>query len=163
MSIALDGFAVLRKLGKHADVFAPVRSDVDKAARALIVKCLKAKSVGIDGLRDISSALGEDQFELVVEGLKDAEVKSMLARLDKHHPEVKAGSAAWRREHLLAVATGKADASAPRAKAAKPSEPRARKTSAPKKAKPSKNTDAPPKRLQSDVMDLFREGGKRKS
>lgn len=155
MSIALDGFAVLRKLGKHAGAFAPVRSDVDKAARALVVKCLKAKSVGIDGLRDISSALGEDQFELVVEGLKDAETKSILTRLDKHHPEVKTGTAAWRREHLLAVAQGKADPSAPRAKAPK--------TSSPKKAKPSKNTDAAPKRLQSDVMDLFRESGKRKS
>lgn len=159
MSIALDGFAVLRKLGKHAEAFAPVRSDVDKAARALVVKCLKAKSVGIDGLRDIYGALGEDQFALLLEGVTDTDVKSILTRLDKHHPEVKAGPASWRREHLLAVAKGKADASARRPKVTKTTAP---KISAPKKAKGAKNTDAAPKRLQSDVMDLFREGGKRK-
>jgi hypothetical protein len=82
MSIALDGFEVFRQLGKHADIFAPVRADVDKQARALVVKCLKAKSVGLDSLREIRRALGENQFGLVVEGLKDAEVKSVVSRLD---------------------------------------------------------------------------------
>ena len=146
MSIALDGFEVLLRLGKNANVFAAVRVDVDKAARALVVKCLKSKSVGIDALRQIQKALGGDQFELLIEGLKDAELKSMLTRLDKHHPEVKTGSAAWRRQHLKALADGSEAPSPPPVKAKK----------AAKKAK------AEPARLQSDVMDLFREGGKRK-
>src|ERR1700754_2938267 len=100
MSIALDGFEVFRQLGKHAEVFAPIRADVDKQAKALIVKCLKAKSVGLDALRHIRKALGEDQFGLILEGLKDSEAKSILTRIDKHHPELKVGSAAWRRQHL---------------------------------------------------------------
>ena len=51
MILALDGFEVLRRLGKHAEVFEVVRGDVDKQARALVVKCLKAKSIGFDALR----------------------------------------------------------------------------------------------------------------
>ena len=147
MSIALDSYEVLRAIGKHADVFKPVRAEVDKAARALVVKCLKAKAVGLDALRDISGALGSEPFELLVEGLKDAELKSILSRLDKHHPELKTASAAWRRQHLLALATGEAPASPP-AKAAK--------KGAAKKAK------AEPARLHSETMDVFRESGKKK-
>jgi hypothetical protein len=146
MSIALDGFEVLRRLGKHADVFAAVRSDVDKAARTLVVKCLKTKSVGSDALRDIHKALGTDQFELVLESLKDAEVKSILTRLDKHHPDLKQEAPAWRREHLKALAEGSSSPSPQPAK----------------KAKASKKAKAEPARLESEVMDLYREGGKRK-
>ncbi len=149
MPIALDSYDVLRRIGKHADLFKPVRADVDKAARALVVKCLKDKSAGIDALRAIGEALGEASFGLLVEGLKDTEAKSILTRLDKHHPEVKTGTAAWRRQHLLALATGAMDASPPPAKPAK-------------KAKAAKKEKPEPARLQSDVMDLFRQGEKRK-
>ena len=64
MSIALDGFEVFRQLGKHADAFAARRADVDKQARALVVKCLKAKSVGLGELRDIRKALGQNNLDL---------------------------------------------------------------------------------------------------
>ena len=147
MSIALDSFEVLHAIGKHADLFKPVRVEVDKAARALVTKCLKAKTVGLEALRDLQRAIGNEPFELLVEGLKDAELKSILARLDKHHPELKSASASWRRQHLLALATGEA-AAPPPAKAAK--------KSAAKKAK------AEPERLRSDTMDVFKHGDKRK-
>src|SRR5277367_3610880 len=119
MTLALDGFEVLRRLGKHAEVFAIVRADVDKQARALVVKCLKAKSVGFDALREVHKALGEEQFGLVLEGLKDAEVKTILTRLDKHHAELKGGTASWRREHLLELAKGSSAPSLPPTKPAK--------------------------------------------
>ena len=106
MSIALDGFDLLRRLGKHADAFAVVRADVDKQARALVVKCLKAKSTGLDTLREIQKALSDEPFALVVEGLKDAEVKSILTRIDKHNGDVKGETATWRRQHLGALADG---------------------------------------------------------
>ncbi|MBV8696471.1 hypothetical protein [Bradyrhizobium sp.] len=146
MSIALDGFEVFRQLGKHADVFGPIRADVDKQARALVVKCLKTKSVGLDKVRGIRTALGEDQFGLLLDGLKDAEVKSVVTRLDKHHPDLKAGTTAWRREHLGALADGSSAPHAPPVKV---------KKAAAKKAK------AEPARLQSEVVDIYREGGKK--
>ena len=140
MSIALDGFEVFLQLGKHAEVFAPIRADVDKQARALVAKCLKAKVVGLDALHDIRKALGKEQFELLVEGLKDTEVKSVLTRIDKHHPEIKGGTAAWRRQHLGALANGMSMPHAP-----------------PTKAKKSANKKKPePPRLQSEVVDVYR-------
>jgi hypothetical protein len=140
MSIALDGFEVFLRLGRHAEVFAPIRVDVDKQARALVAKCLKAKAVGLDALHDIRKALGSEQFELLVEGLKDAEVKSVLTRVDKHHPEIKSGTAAWRRQHLDALASGVTMPLAPPTKA--------------KKGAAKKRTE--PARLQNEVVDVYR-------
>ena len=147
MSIVLDGFVVFRQVGKHAEVFAPIRADVDKQARALVVKCLKAKSVGLDGLRDIRKALGQEQFGFVLEGLKDTEVKSVLTRLDKHRLEVKESTSNWRRLHLNALADGSSTPQEPPAKV---------KKAASKKAK------AEPSRLQSEAIDVYRASGKKK-
>ncbi|MDB5655937.1 MAG: hypothetical protein JWQ94_3550 [Tardiphaga sp.] len=152
MSIALDSYQVLRAIGKHAELFKPVRAEVDKAARALVLKCLKAKTIDLEALRDIHGALGAESFELLVEGLKDAELKSILTRLDKHDPELKSGSAAWRRQHLLALATGGAP-SPPPAKAAK-------KTTAKKGATGKAGSE--PKRLHSETMEIFKHGDKAK-
>jgi hypothetical protein len=149
MPIALDGFDVLQRLGKHAEVFAVVRADVDKAAHALVVKCLKAKPTGSDALRHIYAALGGDQFELVLEGLKDADVKSILTRLDKHHPDLKVAEASWRRQHLKALAEGSSNPSPPPVKATK-------------KATAGKKAQSQPARLQSDVVELVRQEGKPK-
>lgn len=152
MSIALDGFKVLRRLGENAEAFMTIRADVDKAARALIVKSMKAKSAGIDAMRAVHKALGDKQFELIVEGLKDAEVKSILTRIDKHHPDLKTQSVHERRRHLFGLSSGTDDPSAPVAKAAKArAAPKSKKTAV---GKPE------PARLQSDVMDLFRARGK---
>jgi hypothetical protein len=146
MSIALDGFEVLRQMGKHREVFAAARADVDRQARAFIVKCLKAKSTDISALLEICEALGEEQIGLVLESLKDADVKSIVTRLDKHHPDLKGGSAAWRRQHLNALADGSSDPSAPPIKAKKAA---------------SKTTKSEPARLKSEVMDNYRTSGKK--
>jgi hypothetical protein len=147
MSIALDGFEVFRQIGKHANVFATIRADVDKQARALVVKCLKAKSVGLDALRDIRNAVGDDLFGLVVDGLKDAEVKTLLTRLDKHHPDLKQSDPNWQRHQLNALANGSSSPHAPPVKA---------KKATGKKAK------AEPARLRSEVIDVYREGGNKR-
>jgi hypothetical protein len=149
MSIALDGFEVLRRIGKHAELFAPVRGEVDKQSRALVVKYLKTKSVGLDALREVREALGQELFALVIDGLKDTDIKSILTRLDKHHPDVKAGTMSWRRQHLNSLLDG---ASIPQAAPVK-----AKKTS----AKKAKKADAEPPRLKSETVDIFSERGKK--
>ena len=145
MSISLDGFEVLRQIGKHADVFAPVRADINKQASALVVKCLKAKSTDLKVIREVRKALGESQFGLVLEGLKDTEAKSILTRVDKHHPEIKKGTTTWRRQHLAALADSSATPQQPPAKA--------------KKAKGKKVAE--PARLQSETVDAYREIAKK--
>jgi hypothetical protein len=143
MAIALEGFGVLQSIGAHADVFASARPDVDKAARGIVVKCLKAKSLELPALRALYGAIHGDPFALIVEGLKDAEVKGILTRLDKHHPEVKGGSPGWRRAHLIALAAARAQPALAPAKAQKGTVPRS----------------AAPERLSSKVMDLYRKQG----
>src|SRR6201996_1618070 len=146
MSIALDGFEVLRRIAEHPDLFAPVRADVDKQSRALVIKCLKAKSLGLDALHAIYGALGQQSFELLLDGLKDAEVKTLVSRFDKHHPDAKAGSASWRRQHLKALAD--------RSSLPQPAPAKGKKASA-------KKTKQEPSRLQSETISVYREGGKK--
>ena len=150
MPIALDGFEVFQQIGRHAGLFAPIRADVEKQAMTLVVKWLKAKSVDLDGIRAMFGALGNAQFGLVLDGLKDADIKSVLTRIDKHHPDVKQGSARWRRDHLNALADG---SSAPHAAPAK-----AKKATV-KKAKGE--ASAEPSRLKSEVIDVYREARKK--
>jgi hypothetical protein len=146
MPISLDGFEVFQQVGKHADLFAAIRADVDKQARALIVKCLKAKAVGLATLCDIRKALGGEQFGLVLDGLKDAELKSVLTRLDKHHPELKQSDTAWKRDHLNALADGTTSPHDAPAKAKKAS---------------AKKAKSGPSRLESAVVDAYREADKK--
>src|ERR671933_209481 len=104
MALDIDGFAVLRAIVQEPDAFSAIRTDATKAARALVTKQLKAKALTVDGLRRVRTALGEHPFALVVDGLSDTDIKSITGKLDKHHPELKAASASWRRGHLVRLA-----------------------------------------------------------
>jgi uncharacterized protein (DUF4415 family) len=149
MAIALDGFKVLKRLGDTPETFGSIRVDVDKAARALVVKCLKTKATDLGTTRAIHAALHDKPFELLIDGLKQAELKSLLTKLDKHHPDLKTMSPPEQRAHLLALARGDADATKPAAKKAKAAK-------SPRAIKAKKEA---PQRLQSAVMDLFRARG----
>src|SRR6266700_2393718 len=96
MAADLDGFSLLYSIGAHAHVFSEIKADVLKAARTLVVKQLKTKSAGIKSLRDVRETLGHDSFALVVDGMKDTEVKFLLRKLDKHHPELIGSNPQWR-------------------------------------------------------------------
>lgn len=120
MALDLDAFAVLRAIGAHAALFGDTKADAAKAARALIVKQIKAKNTDLAALRALRKALGDETFALVVDGLKDAELKTLVARFDKENPEVKTANPAWRRRHLLALVTGDVEPVPKTAKLKKP-------------------------------------------
>ncbi len=119
MALDLDAFAVLRTIGEQAALFANVRAEASKLARALIVKKLKSKDADLKAVRDLRRALGDETFGLIIDGMKDAEVKSLSAKLDKHHPELKTANAAWRRRHLSALGSGAEEPAAKPVKAKK--------------------------------------------
>jgi hypothetical protein len=119
MALDLDAFAVLRAIGAHAALFTDVKADAGKAARALIVKQIKAKDTNLATLKSLRKALGEENLALVVDGMKDAELKTLTARLDKDNPEVKTANPAWRRRHLMALVNGAAEPAPKAAKAPK--------------------------------------------
>lgn len=108
MALDLDAFETWRAIAKEPDIFAPMRTEAAKSARSLIVKFLKSKSVGLERAGSIRKALGNETFGLIVDGMKDTEVKALVARFDRHHAEAKSASAEWRRHHLLDLVRGDA-------------------------------------------------------
>ncbi|TNC15156.1 hypothetical protein FF100_06240 [Methylobacterium terricola] len=119
MALEIDGLAVLCAIAEAPEAFPAIRSDVTKAAHALVTKQLKAKTLDLAGLRAVRNALGPQPLALIVDGLKDAEVKALATRLDKHHPDLKDGPAVAHRRHLMALAADR-DPVAPPAARAKP-------------------------------------------
>ena len=133
MALEIDGLAVLCAIAEAPEAFPAIRSDVTKAAHALVTKQLKAKTLDLPGLRAVREALGPQPLALIVDGLKDAEVKALVTRLDKHHPDLKDGPAVLHRRHLMALAADLDPVAVPAAKP-KPAKGAAK---APAKAKPA--------------------------
>jgi hypothetical protein len=131
MALEFDGFEAWRAVAESPDSFASLRAEAAKSARAALVKYLKAKTSGLGELRRARKALGKQTFGLLIDGMKDAEVKTLVARLDKHHPQLKAADAAWRRQHILQLVKGDVDP-------------------APKPDKPAKKTGATAKPKQAE-------------
>ncbi len=139
MALDLDGSAVARAIASNSVIFSGIRAEVAKAAGAfadklkiLVVKEIKAKSGDSDAIGQIRRALGADTFNLVVEGMKDTDLKLIVGKLDKHHPDQKSASAEWRRRHLRALVEGSVRPSLPQPK--KKSSGRGGKSAAKKKA-----------------------------
>jgi hypothetical protein len=105
MALDLDGFAVFRAMASAPDVFKAISVEVNKNARTLAIKQLKAKGADTQNLRDVRRALNTE-FDLILEGMKAAELKTLVRKFDKHHPELKGADARWCLQHLNALATG---------------------------------------------------------
>lgn len=113
MALDLDAFAVLRAIAAHPAAFPEIKIHVVKATsvlatklRTLVVKQLKSKTADLSSVKDIRKALGAEIFNLIVDGMKDAEVKTVVNRLDKNHPNAKTANLEWRRRQLRALADG---------------------------------------------------------
>jgi hypothetical protein len=104
MAIDIDGFGLLRDIGANATVFAGLDKDVAKAARMLVVKHIKDNSSSLTVLRHVKNAIGPTAFALIMDGMSEAQIKSIVAKLDKYHPELKTATPDWRRRHLFSLA-----------------------------------------------------------
>src|SRR5688500_1796221 len=109
MALEFDGFDAWRAIAESPETFASLRTDAAKSARTALTKFAKAKATGIPGLRIARKALGKKLFALLIDGMKDAELKTLATRLDRHHPELKASDPAWQREHVLQLVRGDAE------------------------------------------------------
>ena len=106
MALEINGFAVLRNLGSHPETFSEIGEDVSKIARTLVVKQIRARSTGLNSLRDVCNALGKEAFSLILDGMPDAQIKTLVTKHDKHHPELKTSDSAWRRRQVRLLAEG---------------------------------------------------------
>lgn len=102
---ALDGFGMLRCIGEHPESFPALSTEAGKTAVALVTKQLKALP-DTAFCRRLYQALGPELFQQVVSNMKDTDVTAVLKKLDKNHPELKTGSAAWKRKHLCSLSDG---------------------------------------------------------
>jgi hypothetical protein len=105
MALDVDGFAVLRTIGVHPHLFKVITADVVKAARTLVARQIVYKGTGLKAVRDIRAAIGPEAFSLIVDGLTDAQIRSLASRLDKHTSRAKAAGGTARL-HVLALAEG---------------------------------------------------------
>jgi hypothetical protein len=124
MALDIDGFAVMRSIAAHPSTFPDVAADAAKAARGMVTKQFKAKAFTLASLRNIRKALGAETFNLIMDGLPDAQIKTLVTKFDKHHLDLKTSNPQWRRRQLSALAEGSAEPAEkpkkePKAKAAK--------------------------------------------
>jgi hypothetical protein len=132
MPLDMDGFRVFRGIAAHPAVFQDIAKEINAAARTLVIKQIRAKGTNLSRFREIYAALGAEAFNLAIDGLSDAQVKSLLAKMDKHQPEMAFFTGEWGRRHIVALADGTVSA-APKGKAApKAKAPRTKPDAAPK-------------------------------
>jgi hypothetical protein len=148
MALAIDGFKVLRKISENIDLFADVRLDAAKSAQSFVEKQLKAKSTDLQTLRRIRDGLGRENFDLVVDNMKDAPIKTLVSKLDKFHPELKKSDGPWRRRHFIALAASDAEPTAKPEPVKKAKKPSGRSTKG-----------AAPARLSNEVFDALKRRG----
>src|SRR5262245_31147760 len=132
MPLNLDGMAVLGAIAAHPRLFASVQQDAAKYAKTLVIKQLKAKNADLATLREVARALGRSLFPLIIDAMTDPEVKSVLGKVDKYHPELKTETPAWRRNHLRALADSKLEQTEKPKKPVKAKAPSRRKKAEPK-------------------------------
>src|SRR5215475_8267923 len=112
MALDIDGFAVLRSIAAHPSEFPEVAAEAAKVARALAIKQIKSKGSSLERLRGVRKALGGAAFSLILDGVPDSQVKTLVTRFDKHHPDLKSSKPEWRRRQLIALAEGAAEPAA---------------------------------------------------
>ncbi|ARP98330.1 hypothetical protein [Pseudorhodoplanes sinuspersici] len=147
MALTLDGYAVLGRIAANPNAFPDIRADVTNAAQALVLAQLKSKNSGIEILRAVRMALSAEPFALVIEALKDAQVKTLVTKFDKHNIEMKTATAQQRRRHLCLLA----DASVT------PAQKQARTKKQVKSKKAAKAEPMEQDRLSSEAMSARRE------
>lgn len=109
VTIAIDVFELLKAIGSNPRVFSDVETAASKAALAIVIAQLKAKSLTLEKIRALAAAIDGMIFALVLESMDDKTVATILGKLDKHNSDRETGSAAWARSRLCALGDGSAD------------------------------------------------------
>src|SRR5688572_9877989 len=86
--IALDTFALLKSVAGAPQTFAAVETDLEQAVSAAVMKLLRSKALSLDGLRELSRAIGPDALGYVLDhaSTTNAEIVALVKKLDKHWP-----------------------------------------------------------------------------
>jgi hypothetical protein len=102
----LDGYAILKSVAGHAELFSNARDAVDKAALNILETQFQAKTFDLDRLKRACEALGEETIALVLEHLPDKVPETLIERIDPHHPRDAGNRGHFARARVVALATG---------------------------------------------------------
>ncbi len=142
MTLTLNGYDVLARIGKNPDAFSGIKSEVAAIGEALIKSELVSPEMTLARLKSLVAVLGEDATSLVLQLLSERQLQNLLTAVDPNIRQTPGPLVLWAERHLVDLAQGrKAPARAVRVKKngntdAKP--PAAGKATKPKKkvAKP---------------------------
>jgi hypothetical protein len=134
MTLALDAYDILRRIGSNPELFCGLRGAVAEVAEALVKKELTSKSLEIENFRALVGALGDENVALILQTLAPPDVLALARTLDPHHAKVKSKDVAWAERHLMDLALAR---SQPAAEGARRTKPKA-KTPKAKAARPRK-------------------------
>jgi hypothetical protein len=123
MALEVDGFAILRTVGVHPHVFKAIVADTAKAARSLVARQIAHRNTGLKTVRDIRGLVGPEAFSLIMDSMSDAQIRSLMAKLDRHAAPAKIAEGTERR-HILALADGSVQPAPQPADAPPPTRPK---------------------------------------
>lgn len=106
MPLDVDGLAILKAILAAPDAFPDIGGEADRAARMLVIRQLKAKTLPLPGLRRVYEVLGHEVFTLVVDDLTEAETRNFVVRFDPRHPDGRTAPPHWLRRQIVALAGG---------------------------------------------------------
>jgi hypothetical protein len=109
MALDIDGFAVLGAIAANRASFPSIASEASKIARSLVVKQLRSKDTSLNLIRNMHGVLGAKAFNLILEGVTDDQIKSLVVKVDKYNPDLKTATAQWRLQRMQALADSSAD------------------------------------------------------
>jgi len=120
MTLALDAYDILRRIGSNPELFSGLRGAVAEVAEGLVMKELTSKSLGIENFRALVGALGDENVALILQTLAPADVLALARNLDPHHAKARSKDVAWADRHLMDLALCRSEPAAERARGAKP-------------------------------------------
>jgi hypothetical protein len=138
MTLALDAYDILRRIGSNPELFCGLRGAVAEVAEALVKKELTSKSLEIENFRALVGALGDENVALILQTLAPADVLALARALDPHQAKLRSKDAGWAERHLMELALGRSKPVAEGARGAKlkPKASKPRAAAARKKASP---------------------------
>lgn len=112
MALDLHAFETWRAIAGNAELFAAAEGQAARAARQVVTACLKAKTTGLAQVVRMRAALGAQAFGLILDGMADAQIRTLVKRFDPHNGAAGKATPQGRRQHLLALAAGEIAAAA---------------------------------------------------
>ncbi len=116
-AVIFDAGAVFGALTNNKNAFASIEADLRKQARQLLEKGMKAKSFGLNEMRELGETLGASQLALCLDAFAMGTVQSVVKKLDPHNVACKGAKggidAEWARRRILELARGSEPAEKP--------------------------------------------------